>query len=174
MTSHHAIGAGRREAYGWRWRTSVSQSLGPTGHCVRCTFAEGALEIGTIGVFSRESGAPGRARTCDPRLRRPEVLLSGITRNKAEFFQITGVVFRAIPGWPPGRTGPPRRRAPARPTTGPRRAIPPPRPTPPPRRPPPPTPPRVASGAGCGPALGRGRAPGDGRASQDMQPIMAR
>ena len=34
-TSYHAIGAGRREARGWRWRTSVSQSLGLTGHSVR-------------------------------------------------------------------------------------------------------------------------------------------
>ena len=34
-TSHHAIGAGRCEARTWRWRTSVSQSLEPTGHFVR-------------------------------------------------------------------------------------------------------------------------------------------
>ena len=72
----------------------------------------------------------------------------GKRRKKPENFPDQRVVFKAIPGWPPGRTGPPRRRAPARPTIGPRRAIPPPRPTPPPRRTPPPTPPRVASGAG--------------------------
>ena len=49
--THAACGAPRRHTMppapaagkrgGSAGRTSVSQSLGPTGHCVRCTFAEG-------------------------------------------------------------------------------------------------------------------------------------
>ena len=39
-------------------RTSVSQSLGPTGHCVRCTFAEGVANVGTIGEFIRKVARP--------------------------------------------------------------------------------------------------------------------
>ena len=54
----HAIGAGRREARGGAGRTSVSQSLGPTGHSVRCTFAEGVAKVNAIGDFSRKVASP--------------------------------------------------------------------------------------------------------------------
>ena len=75
--THHAIGAGRCEARGWRSaykkKNSVSQSWKVTGHFFRLYLRPRCPGNGTIGEFSRENGAPGRIRTCDPRLRRPGV-----------------------------------------------------------------------------------------------------
>ena len=52
-------------------RTSVSQSWKATGHFFRLHLRPWYPAVGTICRIWRESGAPGRIRTCDPRLRRP-------------------------------------------------------------------------------------------------------
>ena len=49
-------------------RTSVSQSLGSTGHSVRCTFAEECGQVGTIGVFSRKMARPAGFEPATPGL----------------------------------------------------------------------------------------------------------
>ena len=80
-TSHHAIDAGRREARGGAGRTSVSQSSGLTGHCVRRTFAEGCAKVGTIGVFSRKMARPAGFEPATPGL---EGRSGEKTRNNTE------------------------------------------------------------------------------------------
>ena len=54
-------------------RTSVSQSWKGTGHFVRLYFRPRCPGRGHNRRILLESGAPGRIRTCDPRLRRPDV-----------------------------------------------------------------------------------------------------
>ena len=49
-------------------RTSVSQSLRLTGHCVRRTFADGVANAGTIGVFSRKMARPAGFEPATPGL----------------------------------------------------------------------------------------------------------
>ena len=88
MPSAQAVG----KRGGGAGRTSVSQSVRLTGHFVRLHLrplvprAEGA-----IGEFFRGNGAPGRIRTCDPRLRRPmlyptELRASWMTIGRARTF----------------------------------------------------------------------------------------
>ena len=52
-------------------RTSVSQSLRLTGHFVRLHLRPWRRDRGQNRRILSETGAPGRIRTCDPRLRRP-------------------------------------------------------------------------------------------------------
>ena len=54
-------------------RTSVSQSWKGTGHFVRLYLRRRCTGRGHNRRILLESGAPGRIRTCDPRLRRPVV-----------------------------------------------------------------------------------------------------
>ena len=49
-------------------RTSVSQSSEPTGHFIRCTFAEGVAQVGTIGEFSRKVARPAGLEPATPGL----------------------------------------------------------------------------------------------------------
>ena len=63
-------------------RTSVSQSLKPTGHCIRCTFAEGVEQVGIIGEFFRKVARPAGFEPATPGL---EGRKSGEkTRNNTE------------------------------------------------------------------------------------------
>ena len=50
------------------WRTSVSQSSGLTGHCVRYTFAEGVAKVVETGEFSRELARPAGFEPATPGL----------------------------------------------------------------------------------------------------------
>ena len=78
---HAPYGAPRRhtmpsaQAVAKRWggarRTSVSQSWKVTGHFFRLYLRPRCPGRGHNRRILLESGAPGRARTCDPRLRRP-------------------------------------------------------------------------------------------------------
>ena len=62
-------------------RTSVSQSLGLTGHSVRCTFADGRAKVGTIGAFLRKVARPAGLEPATPGL---EGRLGEKTRNNTE------------------------------------------------------------------------------------------
>ena len=76
--THAACGAPRRhtmpsaQAVGKRGggagRTSVSQSLGLTGHFVRCTFAEGVAQVVEISEFSRKMARPAGFEPATPGL----------------------------------------------------------------------------------------------------------
>ena len=63
------------------WRTSVSQSSGLTGHCVRYTFAEGVAKVGTNGVLSRKMARPAGFEPATPGL---EGRSGEKTRNNTE------------------------------------------------------------------------------------------
>ena len=83
-------------------RISVSQSLSPTGHSVRRTFAEGVANVGTIGVFSRKVARPAGLEPATIGLEGRAFRSGGTTRYKAVqrvvFRVIFRVVFRSIPG----------------------------------------------------------------------------
>ena len=78
-------------------RTSVSQSLGPTGHCVRCTFAEGAWETGTIGEFSRKMARPAGFEPATPGLEGRKCCYPELRETRRKFFRLTGH-FQGDPG----------------------------------------------------------------------------
>ena len=106
-------------------RTSVSQSLSPTGHSVRRTFAEGVTHVGTIGEFPRKMARPAGLEPATIGLEGRAFRSGGTTRNKAVqrvvFGVVFRVVFRSIPGAVarPYRTAGPRDR-PGGKTDGPR------------------------------------------------------
>ena len=70
---------------------SVSQSVGTTGHFVRLHLRPQCPGRGHTRRILWENGAPGRIRTCDPRLRRPmryptELRTSWMTIGRARTF----------------------------------------------------------------------------------------
>ena len=62
---------GRREARGWRWAYFSQPIFGVDRSLCSPHIRRGNRESGRNWRFLSESGAPGRIRTCDPRLRRP-------------------------------------------------------------------------------------------------------
>ena len=85
-------------------RTSVSQSLGPTGHSVRCAFAEGVAKVGTIGEFSRKMARPAGFEPATPGLEGRAFRSGGTTRYKAVQRVVFWVVFRSFSGRSRGRS----------------------------------------------------------------------
>ena len=70
-TSHHAIGAGRRETRGWRWAYFSQPIFGPNRSLCSLHIRRGMLNVGTIGVFSRKVARPAGLEPAAPGLEVP-------------------------------------------------------------------------------------------------------
>ena len=90
-------------------RTSVSQSLSPTGHCVRRTFAEGVANVGTISEFSRKVARPAGFEPATIGLEGRAFRSGGTTRYNAVQRVVFSGRFQVDPGG--GRAAVPDRRA---------------------------------------------------------------
>ena len=67
-TSHHAIGAGRREARRWRGAYFSQPIVGADRSLCSLHIRRGTLNVGTIGVFSRKMARPAGFEPATPGL----------------------------------------------------------------------------------------------------------
>ena len=155
-TSHHAIGAGRLEARGWR-RAYFSQPIsGPDRSLCSLHIRRGTLNVGTIGVFSRKMARQAGFEPATPGLEGRKCCYPELRETRRKFFRLTGH-FQGDPGLaarPRLAAAPPRGPPPAHGARSRRCGN-----TATPRPQLPRTPPRVAPGAGCGPDVWRGGRP---------------
>ena len=105
--THAACGAPRRHTMpsalagvkcgGGAGRTSVSQSLSRTGHCVRRTFAEGVANVGEISEFPREMARPAGLEPATIGLEGRKCCYPELRETRRKFFRLTGC-FQGDPG----------------------------------------------------------------------------
>ena len=81
MRSHHAIGAGRREAPDLRWAYFSQPIVGPDRSLCSLHIRRGMLNVGTIGVFPRKIARPAGFEPATPGL---EGRSGEKTRNNTE------------------------------------------------------------------------------------------
>ena len=80
-TSHHAIAAGHREAWGRRWAYFSQPIFGPDRSLRSLHIRRGMLNMGTIGVFPRKMARPAGFEPATPGL---EGRSGEKTRNNTE------------------------------------------------------------------------------------------